>query len=51
MKRWWKYEAYLDIGYVNAERTEEIDLRDYRMTQEKWRSMNDEEKILGLKKI
>lgn len=44
MKNWYKYEAYLDIGYYNAERTEEIDLRDYEMTENIWHSMSDKEK-------
>lgn len=44
MNIWYKYEAYLDIGFYGSERTEKIDLRNYGMTEDVWHSMSNEEK-------
>ncbi len=43
-KKWWSYTAYIDTGFYGAEHTEQIDLRDHDITQEKWESMSFQEK-------
>lgn len=43
-RNWWRYTAYVDTGFVGAEYTEEIDLRQYDFSQEQWEKMSYEEK-------
>ena len=44
MSKWYEYQAYVDIGFFGIERTEDIDLRDYNITQEEWKTMTEDEK-------